>query len=119
MNRYKELNVWKKSIDLVVEIYNSTSQFPDSEKFGLMSQINRAAVSIPSNIAEGSGRSSNKDFSKFLDYSNGSASELETQLIISEKLKFINNDELSKLSKEIADIQNMIYGLKKSLKSTT
>ena len=98
MHNYKKLDVWKESVNLVTEIYLLTDNFPDKEKFGLVSQINRCAVSIPSNIAEGAGRSSKKEFSLFLGYALGSSFELETQLIISNNL-------------------NLIYSLMKSLKN--
>ena len=75
-HNFKELNVWKKSMNLVIEIYKLTRELPDSEKFGLVSQINRAAVSIPSNIAEGTSRITTKDISRFLNFSLGSAYEL-------------------------------------------
>ncbi len=83
MHNYKKLEVWKESVNLVTEIYLLTDNYPDKEKFGLISQINRCAVSIPSNIAEGAGRSSKKEFALFLGYSLASSFELETQLIIS------------------------------------
>ena len=79
---HKNLDVWKKSIALVKDVYNITKGFPDDEKFGIVNQIRRAAVSIPSNIAEGCGRCSDKELLRFLDIANGSLAELETQLII-------------------------------------
>tara|TARA_R110002050_G_scaffold204327_4_gene339828 strand:- start:29514 stop:29801 length:288 start_codon:yes stop_codon:yes gene_type:complete len=90
---HKDLEVWKRSIDLVVLIYDLTKMFPDDEKFGLTSQMRRAAVSIPSNISEGAGRSSTKEFIRFLDIATGSLSELETQLIIVNRLGFIEKRE--------------------------
>jgi four helix bundle protein len=86
MNQYKKLIVWQKSIDLVVKVYEKTNNFPDKEKFGLTTQINRCAVSIASNIAEGAGRNSEKEFNNFLGITLGSSCELETQLIIANKL---------------------------------
>jgi four helix bundle protein len=80
-HNYRELKVWQKAIDLVIKVYKLTNQFPTTEKYGLVSQINRAVVSIPSNIAEGCSRISNKDFQHFLSMALGSAFELETQLI--------------------------------------
>jgi len=82
MHNFKDLKVWQKSMDLAIDIYKATSLFPRDEKFGLVSQIKRCSVSIPSNIAEGSGRGSDKEFNHFLNISQGSAFELETQLII-------------------------------------
>lgn len=91
MHQYKELKLWQKSIDLVTRIYSLTREFPPAEKFGLVSQINRSAISIPSNIAEGAVRNSDRKFVQFLTISHASSFELETQLIISKKLKlFIN-----------------------------
>lgn len=83
MHQYKKLDVWKKSIELAVEIYAYTKNFPSEEKFGLTSQIRRSVISIPSNIAEGAGRKSNKEFCQFLNIVYGSSCELDTQLLIS------------------------------------
>lgn len=88
VNSYKDLIVWQKSIDLVLEIYKLTNKFPKSETYGLVSQMRRSAVSIPSNIAEGRGRSTRKDYRNFLVIAYGSGAELETQIIISKKLSF-------------------------------
>ncbi|WP_354667377.1 four helix bundle protein [Winogradskyella psychrotolerans] len=88
-HKFKELLIWKRSRLFCSEIYAITSKFPDSEKFGLTNQLRRASVSIPSNIAEGSSRNSNKDFARFLQISIGSAYEIETQLLISADLNFI------------------------------
>ncbi|WP_417195669.1 four helix bundle protein [Bizionia sp.] len=90
MHRFKDLEVWKKSRLFCVEIYSITSKFPESEKFGLSNQLRRASVSIPSNIAEGSSRHSNKDFTRFLQIAIGSAYEIETKLLIASDLNFIN-----------------------------
>ena len=114
MKTHKDLDVWKKSIDFVTKVYNLTGKFPNNEKFGIVSQIRRAAVSIPSNIAEGSARNSKKELIQFLYISLGSAAELETQLIISEKLKYIEN--LAILN-DLNDIQKMIMGLIKYLRN--
>ena len=91
---HKDLDVWKKSMDLVEGVYRLTKSFPDSEKYGLTNQMRRCAVSIPSNIAEGAGRNSKKEFKQFLYISLGSISELETQLIISSKLNYLKNKTL-------------------------
>ena len=92
MHNYKQLKVWNKSIDLVVDVYKATVEFPKEEKYGLISQMRRSAVSIPSNIAEGAGRSYDKEFCHFLSNAHGSSYELETQVIVSEKLKLISKD---------------------------
>ena len=96
MHNCKKLEVWKESVNLVTEIYLLTNEFPDKEKFGLISQINRCAVSSPSNIAEGAGRSSKKEFSLFLGYTLASSFELDTQLIISNNLKFVSEKQKNK-----------------------
>lgn len=98
---YKDLDAWKESINLVKMIYTLTKNFPSDEKFGLVSQIKRAVISIPSNIAEGVSRYSDKDSSRFIDIALGSAAEVETQLIIAKELNFIDNvdDELKQLKK--------------------
>ena len=88
---HKDLDVWKFSIRFVKDIYQLTSKFPSEEKFGLTAQIRRSAVSIPSNISEGSARNSNKDYVRFLYIALGSLSEIETQLIIAKELSFSNN----------------------------
>lgn len=110
---HKDLDVWKQSIDLVLKIYKICNEIPNDEKFGLIAQIKRSVISIPSNIAEGAGRSSTKEFVRFLDIANGSLSELETQLIIVSKLEFAKSEEV--LEEEIIVIRKMIYKLKQSL----
>lgn len=111
MNNYKELEVWKRSIKLAVKMYKLTSILPLEEKFGLVSQLKRCAVSIPSNIAEGSGRKSNKDFAQFLSIAYGSLCELDTQVIISMELGFLKNQDLEEIEKEIGELQKMLFAL--------
>lgn len=115
MNYFKELKVWQKAIELVTNTYLRTQAFPKEELYGLTSQIRRCAVSIPSNIAEGCGRKTEKDFSNFLGIALGSAFEFETQLIISKNLSFIQQEDFSVLESEIQHIQNMIIKLQKSI----
>jgi four helix bundle protein len=115
MNKFKELKVWQKSIQLVTDIYSATIDFPKEEVYGITSQIRRCAVSIPSNIAEGAGRGTKKDFSHFLDIAKGSSFELETQLIISRELGFIDHNIIVSILSELGEIQKMITGLQKSL----
>jgi four helix bundle protein len=117
MNRFKELKVWQKAIEFVVDVYKLTAKFPQSERFGLISQIQRAAVSIPSNIAEGAGRNNKGEFYQFLGLANGSSFELETQLMIGAKLGYSHNDEIEKMCIKLSEIQNMIFGLQKTLKN--
>ena len=112
---HKDLEVWKKSMDLVEDVYNLMKQLPESEKYGLISQIKRSSISIPSNIAEGAARGSTKEFIRFLDIASGSLSELETQLLLLERLGFCSTEE--NLSEEIETIGKMLYGLKLSLRN--
>tara|TARA_B110001469_G_scaffold84129_1_gene79602 strand:- start:264 stop:620 length:357 start_codon:yes stop_codon:yes gene_type:complete len=110
---HKDLDVYKLSLDFVEDIYKLTKSFPASENFGLTSQLRRAAVSLPSNIAEGSSRGSTKDFIRFLNISAGSLAEIETQLVIAERIGYIIfNDELKS---KITTIRKMLYRLKQSL----
>jgi len=108
MHNFKKLNIWVKSIALVKEIYLISNKFPKEEQYGLTSQMKRAAVSIPANIAEGSAKSSNKDFSRFLEFSLGSIFELETLIIIAKELKYINEETFSSIDKQIQEVELMI-----------
>ena len=110
---HKDLEVWKRSIDLVLKVYDLSKNIPSEEKYGLISQIKRSSVSIPSNIAEGAGRSSTKEFIRFIDIANGSLSELETQLIITNKLGYYDTVHL--IDEDITIIRKMLYKLKQSL----
>jgi four helix bundle protein len=112
---HKDLDVWNKSIDLVLAVYKLTEAFPKTEVYGLVNQLRRSAVSIPSNIAEGAARSSDKEFIQFLYISLGSLSELETQIIISQKLGYMTNE--SELPNHILTIKKMTLGLIKYLKN--
>lgn len=113
MGTHKDLDVWQLSMEFVVDVYKLTQSFPNEEKFGLVSQIRRAAISIPSNIAEGAGRKSNKENIQFLHIALGSIAELDTQLILSEKLNFANtNKELEKLNIIKSKTINLIKYLK-------
>ncbi|WP_156305866.1 four helix bundle protein [Sphingobacterium endophyticum] len=116
MHNYKELKVWQKSIDLVSDIYKLTDLFPERERFNLVSQIQRAAISIPSNIAEGAGRNSNKMFVQFLGISHGSTYELETQLIISKNLGYLLESDLETILFKIYEVQKMSFVLQKKLR---
>ena len=115
MHNFKELKVWDLSRHFVKDIYLLTKKFPDDERFGLVQQIRRAVISIPSNIAEGSSRSSSKDFSRFLDIANGSAFEVETQLILSLDLKYISQDEFNLINEKLQLIEKMIFNFKQYL----
>lgn len=116
MHNFKELKVWQLSRNLVKEIYEVTINFPSSEKYGLISQIRRCAVSIPANISEGAGRNTDKDFAHFLNISLGSAYELETLLILCFDVNLIVEDQLNKFSQKLSEIQKMIFGLIKTLR---
>ncbi|HAA21350.1 MAG TPA: diversity-generating retroelement protein bAvd family protein [Cytophagales bacterium] len=117
MHNFKQLTVWQKSMDLVEEIYQISSTFPSEEKFGLTSQIRRCSVSIPSNIAEGSGRNSDKEFVQFLKYSVGSAFEVETQLLLAHRLGLINGDDLFGVESLTKEVQKMLHGFIKKLEN--
>jgi len=112
---YKDLEVWRRSIDLVEDIYEATSRFPPSEKFGLVQQIRRAAVSIPSNIAEGQFRKSTGEFKQFLSFALGSAAEVETQLIIANKVSYLPTAEFNILLENLEIIMKMLKKLSISL----
>jgi four helix bundle protein len=115
MHNFKELKVWQKSIDLAVDIYRATGGLPVDEKYGLTSQMKRGCVSIPSNIAEGSGRGSNKEFKNFLSISQGSGFELETQVIIANRLQLFDDTLTNELVQKVSEVQKMIFSLQKSL----
>ena len=108
---FKDLRVWQQSIDLVKNVYRVTQNFPKEEIYGLTSQIRRAAVSIPSNIAEGQARKSHAEFKKFLTYSSGSAAELETQLVIARELEFLDKSVFANFQSRLEEIQKMTFAL--------
>jgi len=115
MHRYKELEIWKRSINLIVSVYELTKEFPSEEKFGLTNQLKRAVVSVASNIAEGAGRNSNKEFNQFLGIAMGSILEVETQLIIAEKLSYLKEDQLESLLDMIDQLIRMTKSLQNKL----
>lgn len=112
---FEKLDVWRKSVGLADEVYRLTRNFPDFEKFGLANQIRRAAVSISSNIAEGSGRESKKDFARFLQISYGSVMEVVSQLHVAQRQEFILQEDARDLYESCEEIARMISGLKRSL----
>ena len=118
MHRFKELEIWKKSRKFCSDIYNVTSDFPAEEKFGLTNQLRRASVSIPSNIAEGSSRISQKDFSRFLEIAIGSTYEIETQLLIASDLGFLKADVLNNLTNSLEEIIKMTSRFRATLQTT-
>ena len=116
VNSYRDLKVWRKSMDLVVACYRLTKLFPNQEKYGLVSQLQRAAVSVPSNIAEGHGRKYTNDYLRFLSIANGSLMEVETQIQIAQRLNFINSEECTTILNQTSEISRMLSGLKAALK---
>ncbi len=117
MKTHKDLEVWQKAIALVTDVYNQTSDFPKEEMYGLVSQLRRSAVSIPSNIAEGAARQSNKEFIQFLYVALGSLMELDTQLIIAKNLNCLSIESLNDLQSKTDEIGKMLNGLIKYRKS--
>lgn len=113
---YKELQIWQKGIDIVKDVYALCRKLPESEKFGLISQMKRCSISIPSNIAEGWGRGSNKAFGAFIKISRGSLTELETQIYIAKELNFIQKPEYDKLSGLITEESKMINSFLNKIK---
>ena len=116
MNNYKELKVWHKAVDLAEMVYQLTSEYPKEEKFGLVSQLRRATISVSSNIAEGAGRNTDGEFRQMLGIAYGSICEVETQLIISNRMAIISNEKFENLSSAVEEIQKMLYSLIKKLR---
>lgn len=108
MRNFRNYEIWQKSIELTTAIYELSKKFPSQEKFALANQIERAAVSIPSNIAEGASRSSEVDFARFLEISLGSAFEVETQLLIAQKLDYIAKEEYHCISTRLDSLQKQL-----------
>ncbi len=117
MNNYKTLKVWQISRELTNEVYLITKKFPSEEKWKLLSQLRRSSISIISNIAEGCGRQTNRDFIRFLIISKGSSFELESQIIISKDLGYLTDNEEEKILSLIQKVQNMLHGLILSLEN--
>ena len=115
--RYQDLEIWKRSFQLSLFVYKITQDFPGEEKFGLVSQMRRCSVSIPSNIAEGSMRGGKKEFLNFLHIAIASAAELQTQLLLSSELNFIPKNQHQTIDQEIVQIMKMINAFIKNLKS--
>lgn len=115
MHRFKDLKVWKEAIALAKDVYVLTKTFPEDERFGLISQLRRAVISISSNIAEGAGRNNKKEFNQFIGIALASSFEVESQLIVSSELGFCKNIEIEQTLKKINHVQNMLYKLQKAL----
>ncbi|MBL4625532.1 MAG: four helix bundle protein [Flavobacteriales bacterium] len=118
MHKLKDLLIWQKTVDLALLIYKATESFPTEEKFGLASQIRKSAISIPSNISECAGRNGNKEFNQFLGIARGSSYELETQLIIADKLNLLHDEIAKELLNKLTEIQKMSYSLMQKLRIT-
>lgn len=111
MRPHQKLEAWSRAIELVIDVYKSTDQFPKEERYGLTGQIRRAAVSIPANLAEGAGRRSQKEFAHFLSNSQGSASELETELIIAKRLGYLDELTFARLIDQVERVGRLITGV--------
>jgi len=116
---YKDLVAWQKSMDLVTAVYRASQGFPKEEIFGLVSQIRRSAVSVPSNIAEGHARTSKKEFQYFLSNARGSLAELETQLTIAHQLAYIDETEINQLLDRLGEVGRILNGLLTALKRSS
>jgi len=116
---YADLDVWKKGVDLVLAVYRATGEFPRDEVFGLTSQLRRAAVSIPSNIAEGQSRRSSAEFRRHLSIALGSLAELETQLVIAKHLGYLGSDQHTALLAAANEVGRMLSGLLRAIAPTT
>ncbi|MEW6171725.1 MAG: four helix bundle protein [Bacillota bacterium] len=119
LKSYQDLEVWRKSIELAEMVYRLSAHFPKEEKFGLTSQIRRAAISVSADIAEGAERTGTGEFLQFLGIAGGSLAETETFLILAERLGMVTKDQTSQLQAQAAEVGRMINGLKRSLRSKT
>ncbi|WP_348799642.1 four helix bundle protein [Flavobacterium adhaerens] len=115
MHQFEKLKIWQKAIDIAVHVYEISSILPNDEKFNLIHQIKKCAVSIPSNIAEGSGRNSDKEFMHFLGIANGSTFELITQLILAKRLKLVSEDLIQPTINQLVEVSNMNFSFQRSL----
>ncbi len=116
MNKYEDLKIWNKAMVLTEEVYKISKELPKDEKYGLISQIKRCSVSIPSNIAEGAGRNSKKEFLYFVSIAQGSLMELETQLLLLNRLSMVEKGNVNPLLEICSEVRKMNYALQKSLK---
>ena len=119
IRHFRELIVWKKAMELVTEVYRITARFPESEKFGLVTQLRRAAVSVPSNIAEGQGRSSTGEFKQFLGHARGSLCEVDTQIEIAVNLGLLTQENARRFETLIGDVARLLNALIRSLADRT
>lgn len=114
---HRDLIAWQKAIELIAQSYELTKTFPSDERFGLTQQLRRAAVSVAANIAEGKGRGTTNEFSRFLTIASGSLTELDTHFVIAQRLGYINQETLSEVAGKIEEVGRIITGLRKSLES--
>lgn len=117
VNSYRDLEVWQKGMDLVVACYEAAKNFPSDERFGLISQLQRAAVSVPANIAEGHGRTHLKEYLNHISIAYGSLMEIETHVQIAERLTYLSSESVGKLLSDTERLGRMLNGLKRSLES--
>lgn len=117
MHQFEKLKIWQKAMNIAVEVYEISLLLPNDEKFNLIHQIKKCAVSIPSNIAEGSGRNHNKEFVQFLGIANGSTFELITQLILAKRLKLIKEEIIQPIINQLVEVSNMNFSFQKTLKT--
>jgi len=115
VGNYHHLKVWQASMQLAEQVYKLTANFPSEERFGLSSQLRRAAASIPSNIAEGNARTSNRDYLRFITMSLGSLAEVETQLELSVRLEYLNTEDKERFESHISELARMLRGMQKRL----
>lgn len=115
MNNFRKLKIWDRSVELATVIYDITKNYPKNEMYGIVSQMRRSVVSISSNIAEGAGRQSKKEFKRFLNIAKGSSYELETQLTISKNLGFITHNQFDEITRSLIELHKMIHSLIKTL----
>jgi four helix bundle protein len=118
IHNFRELVAWQKAMQLTKEVYVLTKNFPSIEQYGLVSQIQRAVVSIPSNIAEGAGRPTQKELVHFLSFSLGSAYELETELLLARELDYISEEQSKQINAEVVEVQKLVYSLMKKFNSS-
>ena len=114
---FRKVKAWERAHALTLQVYRATSSFPGDERFGLVSQMRRACASIPTNVAEGCGRSTNNELARFIDIATGSASEVEYQLLLAKDLGYLSEDQYKNLSTEVSEIRRMLLAFNKSLRS--
>ena len=118
MHNFKQLQVWQLSMDMVKEVYLALAEFPQEERYGLAQQLRRSSVSVPSNIAEGAGRGSQKEFAHFLNISLGSAYEVETQLMLAHQLNLLSKHRLEEIEVKMQQVQKMLFSLINKFKNS-